>query len=127
MSQTKEVDTFSLPAEELDMPFSILDTDLYKVNEVNKVRAVADDIVDNAKCSPAALSQCAGRDPVQQPRPADALLARVLRLDPGEGQSCVRFWALPTKLTVRLGDAPPDTRGAETSGRRMLLLPRELP
>lgn len=31
--ETKEVDTFSLPAEELDMPFSILDTDLYKVNK----------------------------------------------------------------------------------------------
>lgn len=31
-----EVDTFSLPAEKLDMPFSILDTDLYKVSLVER-------------------------------------------------------------------------------------------
>lgn len=60
-----------MPAAEVEIPFSILDTDLYKVRPVTavlgpQILSSLDFLVDDAKCGTSSFPRCRGHYQVHQ-------------------------------------------------------------
>ena len=89
-------DTVSLPPKEMEVPFSILDTDLYKVCRMTlqwmSVLTVTDAAlmtVHHAICRFQAVPRRSGCHTLYESVARDAIQSEDLRLDPGARQSCV--------------------------------------